>query len=86
MGPETTFPIGRWYAVQQTFDGRIYRSYVGGVLQAEAELAYQPQGAGRTALGMRINKVTPFKGAILKARFTPQALQPSEFAALPAGL
>ncbi len=84
--PEKTFPIGRWYAVQQTFDGKIYRSYVGGVLQAEAELAYTPQGAGRTALGMRVNKVTPFHGAILLARFTPRALSPAAFMGLPAGL
>ncbi len=84
--PEKTFPIGRWYAVQQTFDGKTYRSYVGGVLQAEAELVYTPQGAGRTAIGMRINKVTPFQGAVLQARFTPRALSPEEFAALPKGL
>lgn len=84
--PEKTFPLGRWYAVQQSFDGKMYRSYVDGVLQAEAELAYAPQGQGRTSIGMRINKATPFKGAVLSARFTPRALQQSEFAPLPAGL
>jgi hypothetical protein len=84
--PEKTFPTGRWYAVQQTFDGKIYRSYVNGVLQAEAELDYKPQGQGRTSIGMRINKATPFHGAVLCARFTPRALAVSEFAPLPAGL
>ena len=84
--PEKTFPVGRWYAVQQTYDGKIYRSYVNGVLQAEAELDYKPQGAGRTSIGMRINKATPFKGAVLNARFTPRALAVAEFAPLPAGL
>jgi hypothetical protein len=84
--PEKTFPLGRWYAVQQTFDGKIYRSYVNGVLQAEAELVYTPQGAGRTSIGMRINKATPFHGAVLNARFTPRALAVSEFTPLPAGL
>jgi hypothetical protein len=84
--PEKTFPIGRWYAVQQTFDGKIYRSFVNGVQQAEAELDYTPQGQGRTAIGMRINKVTPFHGAVLTARFTPRALAVTEFAPLPAGL
>lgn len=84
--PEKTFPIGRWFAVQQSFDGKIYRAYVNGVLQDEAEIAFKPQGAGRTSIGMRINKATPFKGAVLQARFTPRALSPSEFAALPAGL
>jgi hypothetical protein len=84
--PEKTFPVGRWYAVQQTFDGKIYRAFVNGVLQAEAEVEYKPQGQGRTSLGMRINKVTPFKGAILNARFTTRALQPNEFAGLPVNL
>ena len=84
--PEKTFAVGRWYAVQQSFDGKIYRSYVGGVLQAEAPLAYTAQGPGRTSLGMRINKVTPFKGAIHSARFTPHALPPAEFTGLPVGL
>jgi hypothetical protein len=84
--PEKTFPVGHWYAVQQTFDGKVYRSYVNGVEQASAELAYKPQGQGRTSIGMRINKVTPFKGAVLCARFTPRALGAGEFAPLPAGL
>jgi hypothetical protein len=84
--PEKTFPVGRWYAVQQTFDGTIYRSYVDGVLQAEAELDYRPQGPGRASIGMRINRVTPFKGAVLEARFTPRALPVSAFSPLPKGL
>lgn len=84
--PEKTFPLGRWYAVQQTYDGKIYRSFVDGVLQAEAELDYKPQGAGRTSIGMRINKATPFHGAVHSARFTQQPLAVAEFAGLPKGL
>lgn len=83
---EKTLPIGRWYAVQQSFDGKIYRAYVNGLLQDEAEITFKPQGPGRTSIGMRINKATPFKGAVLQARFTPRALSPAEFTALPAGL
>lgn len=84
--PEKTFPVGRWYAVQQSFDGKIYRSYVDGVLQDEAAIDFKPHGPGRTSVGMRINKVTPFKGAVLQARFTPRALGPADFLPLPAGL
>lgn len=84
--PEKTFPIGAWFAVQQTFDGKTYRAYVNGVLQDEAEIDYTPQGQGRTSIGMRINKATPFKGAVLSARFTRGALTPDQFAPLPAGL
>ena len=35
--PEKLHPIGPWYAVEQTYDGTTYRSYVNGELQGEAE-------------------------------------------------
>ena len=84
--PEKTFAIGRWYAVQQSFDGRTYRSYVDGVLQAEDAIDFKPHKPGRSSVGMRINRVSYFKGAVLEARFTPRALAAAEFAALPLGL
>lgn len=84
--PEKRFPVGRWYHVAQTFDGTTYRAYVDGVLQGEAPLAYTPQGPGRASVGVRINRVNYFNGAILQARFTPRALAASEFQALPAEL
>ena len=84
--PEKTFPVARWYSVQQTLEGKMYRSYVDGVLQAEAEIDFKPHGPGRASVGMRINKVTPFKGAVLEVRFTPRALAPAAFAGLPPAL
>ena len=84
--PEKTFPVGHWYRVEQTCDGKTYKSYVNGVLQAEATIDYKPQGPGRSSIGMRINHVNFFKGAVLEARFTPRALSPDEFMPLPAGL
>jgi hypothetical protein len=64
----------------------MYRSYVNGVLQAEAAIDFKPQGAGHSSVGARINRVSFFKGAILNARFTAQALSPKEFEVLPKGL
>ena len=84
--PEKTFPVGRWYRVEQTYDGKVYRSYVNGVLQAEEAFAFKPHGPGRSSVGMRINRVSYYKGAVLEARFTPRALTPEEFIKLPAGL
>ena len=86
MVPEKSFPVGRWYHVAQTYDGRHYRSYVDGVLQAEAEIAWKPQGAGYASLGTRINRRSYFHGAIYAARFTARALPPSEFMAVPRAL
>jgi hypothetical protein len=79
MFPEKLFPTGCWYHVAQTYDGRTYRSYVNGALQGEKEIAFQPQGAGRASVGVRINRVDWFKGAVREARFTFRALQPAQF-------
>ena len=72
-------PIGQWAHVAQIFDGTTYRSFVNGVLQTEAEIAFKPQGPGRSSAGVRINRVNYFNGAIREARFTPRALTPNQF-------
>ncbi len=79
MAPEKTFPVGRWYHVAQTYDGRTYRSFVNGELQAEAEIAFKPQGPGYSSVGTRINRRDYFNGQVLSARFTPAALSPDQF-------
>lgn len=79
--PEKTFPVGRWYHVAQSYDGAVYRSYVDGQLQAEMPLAFTPQGPGKASVGMRMNRVNPFKGAVRQAAFTRgEALSPERFA------
>ena len=86
IAPEKKFPIGRWYHVAQTFDGKTYRSYVDGVLQVQAETAFKAQGIGHASVGVRINRVNYFHGAVLKARFSDSALAPNQFLPLPAAL
>lgn len=77
-------PLGRWYHVAAVYDGRELRSYVNGKLDGAAPLAFSPQGPGRTSVGVRINKVYYFKGAVRQARFTRAALEPAEFLPPPA--
>lgn len=84
--PDQLYPIGRWHHVAQTYDGQIYRAYVNGQLQGEAKIAFTPQGPGRASVGVRMNRMNYFKGAIRQARFTPQALSPEAFLKLPAGV
>jgi hypothetical protein len=79
MFKDKLHPVGQWYHVAQTYDGKMFRSYVNGVLQGEAEVAFTPQGEGAASLGTRINRRNYFKGAIRQARFTPRALKPEEF-------
>jgi len=82
MFKDKRHPVGQWYHVAQTYDGKTFRSYVNGVLQGEAEIAFKPQGEGATSLGTRINRRNYFKGAIRLARFTTRALPPAQFLTL----
>ena len=81
--PEKRFPVGYWYAVAQSYDGHMYRSYVNGVLQGEAAIAFTPQGPGRASVGVRINRMNYFKGAIREARFSDWALKPAQMLQVP---
>lgn len=73
-------PLGVWTHVAQTFDGTTYRSWVNGVLQAEAPLAFTPQPGGRSSVGVRINRVNYFNGAVREARFNRAYTPPEMFA------
>jgi hypothetical protein len=81
-----THPLGQWYVVTQTYDGQTHRSFVNGVLEKEAPIAYVPQGPGHSSVGVRINHVSYFKGAVMRAHFAPRALAPSEFMKVSASL
>jgi hypothetical protein len=72
-------PILAWYHVVAVYDGREFRNYVNGVQEGAAEIGFAPPGPGRSSVGVRINRVNHFKGAIHAARFTRRALAPSEF-------
>jgi hypothetical protein len=79
MNSNALHPLGAWYHVASVFDGQEFRNYVNGVLQGSGRLNMTPHRQGRTSVGVRINKVFYFKGAVRLARFTRRALSPSEF-------
>ena len=84
MFPDHLHPVGQWYAVAQTYDGKMYRTYVNGELQGEAVVEnYVPHGPGHMMVGTRMNHVNYFKGAVAEARFTPHALEPAQFLKVP---
>jgi hypothetical protein len=80
---EKLHQLGAWYRVTAVYDGTTLRNYVGDELQGEAALKLTPQGAGHSSIGMRINGINFFKGAILEARFTAKALDVGEFLKMP---
>lgn len=72
-------PVDAWYHTAIVVDGESFKHYVNGELELSEEILFEPQSSGRTSLGVRINKVNWYKGAIRTARFTPRALVPAEF-------
>ena len=72
-------PIGPWYHAAIVVDGKEMRHYINGMQEMSRPIAFAPQTQGQTSLGVRINKVHWYKGAIRKTRFTPRALSPEAF-------
>jgi len=79
MNRQALHPLGAWYHVASVYDGQEFRNYVDGVQEGSAQLRLAPHGPGHASVGVRINKVFFFKGAVRLARFTRKALSPSEF-------
>lgn len=83
MNKDSLHPLGAWYSVAAVYDGRTFSNYVNGAQDGAASIELTPQGPGRTSIGVRINRVNYFKGAIHSARFTRRALSPAEFLTVP---
>jgi len=84
MNRTALHPLGAWYHVASVYDGQEFRNYVDGVQEGSAQLRLAPHGPGHASVGVRINKVFYFKGAVRLARFARKALSPSEFLRSPA--
>jgi putative heme-binding domain-containing protein len=83
MNRQSLHPLGRWYHVACVYDGKELSNYVDGARENAGAVELKPHGPGRASVGMRINQVHFFRGAIHQARFTRRALAPSEFLKIP---
>jgi hypothetical protein len=71
--------VDSWYHAAIVVDDDSFKHFVNGQLELSEPIQYEPQLAGRTSLGVRLNKVNWFKGAIRTVRFTSSALAPEHF-------
>jgi hypothetical protein len=71
---ERTHEAGRWHTAAVVFDGTTMSHFVDGVREAAGPVAMKPLGAGRVAIGVRLNQVSWFKGKVRLVRVTPSAL------------
>lgn len=74
IDPKRLHPAGKWYWAALRFDGRKMTHFVNGVQELESNATWGPMGEGRTSLGVRLNQVYWFKGAIRELRVTPVPL------------
>ncbi len=76
-------PAGRWTWAALRYDGRRMTAFVDGVEELGATVRVAPFVAGRTALGVRLNRVYWFKGDIREVRFEAHALAAAELRRAP---
>ena len=67
-------PCDRWYWAALAYDGKIMSHFVNGRKEQQGAIAFGPMVQGRTSLGVRLNQVYWFKGAIAEVRFDARAL------------
>jgi hypothetical protein len=82
---EKKYPFGKWYRVTTVYDGKMLKNYVGEELQGGGEVKLVPQRPGHLSVGVRINLVDYYKGAIYSTRFTRSALGLGDFLKMPTG-
>jgi hypothetical protein len=72
-------PVGEWYHAALVYKGGTMKHFVNGIEEMSGSVDFIPIDEGDTSIGMRINKVSWFKGTIKTIRMTPAALKPEEF-------
>jgi len=76
---KSTHPVGPWYHAAVVVDGATMRHYVNGEEELATPIKFEPLKQGRTSIGVRINKVSWFTGAVRQVRITAAALSPKDF-------
>jgi len=71
--------LGKWQHAAVVYENGIMKHYVNGKLEMSGEVIYLPINNANVSLGVRMNKVFWFKGAIRTLKVTNRALPPNEF-------
>jgi hypothetical protein len=76
--PDKRHPSGTWYWVALTYRDQHMWHFVNGVEEAKGDIAFAPLGPGKMSLGVRLNRVSWFKGCIHELRVSHAALAPDQ--------
>jgi hypothetical protein len=72
-------PVGPWYHIALVYENGVGKHYVNGVEEMSGRVAYIPMEEADVSIGMRMNRVWYFKGAVRAVSMTRQALGRGEF-------
>jgi hypothetical protein len=72
-------PLDQWYHVAFVVTPKNLTTFVNGKQELQEGFPFLPIEKGQTSIGVRMNKVCWFKGAIYKIRITPKQLKTNEF-------
>lgn len=75
-------PLGQWYHVAFVVTPNNLTTFVNGKQELQEANIFNPIEQGQTSIGVRMNKVSWFKGAIYKIQISPGALKPNQFLTL----
>jgi hypothetical protein len=78
IDPKKVHPTGQWYWVALRYDGKRMMSFVNAEKELEGEVRFEPMTKGQTSVGVRLNAVYWFKGAIREVRINRVALAPEK--------
>lgn len=71
--------LDKWVHVALLYKNGVMTNYVNGIQELVGSVNYQVVNSGQTSLGVRMNQVAWFKGAIHSVKVTHSALNPVDF-------
>ncbi|MCB0640509.1 MAG: T9SS type A sorting domain-containing protein, partial [Phaeodactylibacter sp.] len=75
--------LDTWVHAALIYDNGVMEHYVNGEKELEGTVDYQEVSFGETSLGVRLNQVSWYKGAIYAVRVTHEVLDPAGFMEIP---
>jgi hypothetical protein len=83
IDPQRKHAPDRYYWAALRYDGETMTAFVDGVREAQGKVRWGPMGEGRTSLGVRLNRVSWYRGAIRRVEVSPVALPVEQLHRMP---
>ena len=75
-------PVDYWYHLALSCDGSEQVNYVDGQVEQRGTTSFKPIDGGELSIGVRLNQVCWFNGAIAEVSISPKSLEPADFSLL----